>query len=61
MSNHYGDTTRIQACLDRLRNGDPAAKNDLLEESWRRLRQLASRMLNKDFPAVRRRGDGCRA
>jgi RNA polymerase sigma-70 factor (ECF subfamily) len=52
MGHRYGDTTQLQACLDRWREGDVLAREDLFRQSRRRLRQLASNMLNR-FPTVR--------
>jgi hypothetical protein len=52
MGHSYGDTTRLQACLDRWRDGDALAREDLLGQSRRRLRQLASKML-KGYPGVK--------
>jgi RNA polymerase sigma factor (sigma-70 family) len=51
MGHRYGDTTQLQACLDRWRDGDGSAREDLLSQSCRRLRQLASKML-KGYPLV---------
>lgn len=53
MNRHFGDTTRLQSCLDRWRQGDDSARNDLLESVQRRLYQLARKML-QGFPRVRR-------
>lgn len=47
------DTSRLQECLDRLRQGDPAARQALLENSLERLRLLTRKML-RQFPGVRR-------
>jgi RNA polymerase sigma factor (sigma-70 family) len=44
---------RIEACLDRLHNGDATARDDLIAVSCDRLRSLAKRML-RDFPKVGR-------
>jgi RNA polymerase sigma factor (sigma-70 family) len=46
-------TIDIQACLDRLRQGDQSAHSALLESACERLTRLARKML-KDFPQVRR-------
>ncbi len=51
MGHRYGDTTQLQACLDRWRDGDELGRDDLLSQSFRRLRQLASKML-KGYPLV---------
>jgi RNA polymerase sigma factor (sigma-70 family) len=46
-------SVRIQAWLDRLRGGDAAARDELLNCACERLRQLAQQML-KSYPKVRR-------
>jgi len=46
-------TLHLQACLDRLRGGDAAARDELLRHSQERLRRLAAQMLTR-MPAVRR-------
>jgi RNA polymerase sigma factor (sigma-70 family) len=46
-------STDIQACLDRLRQGDQSAHSALLESACERLTRLARKML-KGFPSVRR-------
>jgi RNA polymerase sigma-70 factor (ECF subfamily) len=46
-------TTHIQACLDRLRGGDEAARAELLSCACERLRNLARKML-KSYPNVHR-------
>ncbi|MFO0841744.1 MAG: sigma-70 family RNA polymerase sigma factor [Gemmataceae bacterium] len=51
----------VQACLDRLRAGDPAARDDLFALASGRLERLARGML-RDFPRVGRweqTGDVC--
>ncbi len=53
MSEGSSQTVQIQACLDRLRSGDEAARNELLQCACDRLRNLAHRMLGK-FPKVHR-------
>ena len=53
MVNRYGNTTQIQACLDRWRDGDTSARGELIRQSSRRLRQLAGKML-KGYPTVGR-------
>lgn len=54
MTRHFGDTTKIDACLARWREtGDKQSENELIERAHRRLRQIASKML-RGFPAVRR-------
>jgi RNA polymerase sigma-70 factor (ECF subfamily) len=54
---------RIEGLIARLRRGDAAARDELLECAWSRLERLARRMLG-DFPRVRRlegTGDICNA
>ena len=46
-------TLYVQACLDRLRGGDEAARGELLGCACERLRKLARKML-KGYPKVRR-------
>jgi RNA polymerase sigma-70 factor (ECF subfamily) len=46
-------TTQIQHCLDRLAQGDEAARNELLACTCERLTRLARKML-RDFPDVQR-------
>jgi RNA polymerase sigma-70 factor (ECF subfamily) len=46
-------STQIQRCIDRLRAGDPAARNQLLAHASERLARLARKML-RDFPTVHR-------
>lgn len=48
-----GSDTPMQACLDRLRGGDPSAREDLLRVSQERLLRMTRKMLDS-FPAVRR-------
>jgi RNA polymerase sigma-70 factor (ECF subfamily) len=43
----------LQACLDRLRAGDPTARDDLLRRLGGRLERLTRKML-RDFPGVKR-------
>ena len=45
--------TPIQACLNRLATGDPAARNDLIRASRDRLLELTRRLLRR-YPTVRR-------
>jgi RNA polymerase sigma factor (sigma-70 family) len=45
----------LQGLLDRLRQGDRAARRLLLERACERLRRLAGRMLHGSFPDVARR------
>ena len=53
MVNASSQTAHIQACLDRLRGGDEAARADLLGCACERLRNLARKML-KSYPNVHR-------
>jgi RNA polymerase sigma factor (sigma-70 family) len=56
-------TVLIEALLARLRGGDAAARDELLECAWRRLECLARKMLG-GFPVVKRwegTGDVCAA
>lgn len=46
-------TRQLEDCLQRLREGDRAARDELLRHVQDRLRRLARKML-KSFPAVRR-------
>ena len=46
-------TAQIQNCLDRLRRGDGAARQDLIAAACERLRRLTHRML-RDYPGVGR-------
>jgi RNA polymerase sigma factor (sigma-70 family) len=43
----------IQSCLDRLRHGDPAARDELISRACSRLTKLARKMLN-DYDRLRR-------
>ena len=53
-----GDATVVlQGLIDRLRQGDPQARHQLLERAHTRLRKLANRMLSGSFPALRCRHD----
>src|SRR5215470_1246548 len=45
----------LQNLLDRLRQGDRAARRLLLERACERLRRLAGRMLHGSFPGLARR------
>jgi RNA polymerase sigma-70 factor (ECF subfamily) len=56
------DTTRrLQGCLDRLRAGEPAARNELLAVAAERLRRLAGKMLKAEgrLPRWEESGDVC--
>jgi RNA polymerase sigma-70 factor (ECF subfamily) len=45
-----GETTlvRIESCLDRMKAGDPSARDDVIRLSYRRLDGLVRRMLKRD-------------
>ena len=47
------NSIRIQQCLDRLRNGDLAARDELLRQACDCLQRLSRKMLN-DYRGVRR-------
>jgi RNA polymerase sigma factor (sigma-70 family) len=47
-------TVQLQAVLDRLRQGDPQARRQLLDRACQRLRRLAAHMANESFPVVAR-------
>jgi RNA polymerase sigma factor (sigma-70 family) len=49
--------TQMQSALDRLRQGDEAARRQVLERACERLRRLAGRMLHGSFPDLGRRHD----
>jgi RNA polymerase sigma factor (sigma-70 family) len=53
MADPSSQTLHIQACLDRIRGGDAAARGELLSCACERLRKLARKML-KGYPSVRR-------
>ncbi len=53
MQGSAGQTTAIQSCLERMRLGDPAARDELFVHASRRLYRLAHKML-QGFPGVRR-------
>lgn len=46
-------TTRLQLWLTRLNAGDSAAREELFRHTAERLRRLARRMLQNDFPRLR--------
>ena len=46
-------STQIQRCIDRMRAGDAAAREDLLAHACDRLTRLTRKML-RDFPGVKR-------
>ncbi len=45
-------TSQLQQLLDRLRNGDSAARTELLALAYERLRLLARKMFHEDFPRL---------
>jgi len=45
----------LQGLIDRVRQGDLAARRELLNRAYNRMRRLASRMLATSFPALRTR------
>ena len=47
----------LQALIDRIREGDRAARRELLERACDRLRRLAARLFTESFPALRARHD----
>jgi RNA polymerase sigma factor (sigma-70 family) len=53
MADPSSQTLHIQACLDRLRGGDAAARGELLSCACERLRNLARKML-RGYPNVHR-------
>ena len=53
MADQSSQTLYIQACLDRIRGGDEAARGELLGRACERLRNLARKML-KGYPNVHR-------
>jgi RNA polymerase sigma-70 factor (ECF subfamily) len=46
-------STQIQSCIDRMRSGDPSARDELLAHASERLTRLTRKML-RDFPGVHR-------
>lgn len=48
-------TIELQALIDRMQQGDRAARRELLERSCRRLRLLTARLLHGSFPTVQAR------
>src|SRR4051794_4248992 len=48
-------SVQLQAIIDRILQGDRAARRELLDRACGRLRRLAARMLNDSFPALRAR------
>jgi RNA polymerase sigma-70 factor (ECF subfamily) len=53
MADPNSPTVQIQACIDRLRGGDEAARGEMLNVACERLRSLARKML-KSYPRVHR-------
>src|SRR5262245_9581976 len=47
------DSAILQALLDRMKQGDQAARRQLLDRVCERLRRLANTMLAGSFPALR--------
>jgi RNA polymerase sigma-70 factor (ECF subfamily) len=47
-------SVHVRQCLERLRAGDAAARDDLLAGAVERLRRLARKLLRDDFPRLRR-------
>jgi len=45
-------TRRLQQLLDRMRNGDEAARTEILALTYERLRLLARKMFHQDFPRL---------
>jgi RNA polymerase sigma factor (sigma-70 family) len=50
-------STILQALLDRMNRGDPAARRELLDRAYGRLQRLAGTMLAGSFPALRAQHD----
>jgi RNA polymerase sigma factor (sigma-70 family) len=46
---HENSTKIYQSLLDRLRAGDPAARNELIEQSYHRFYALAAKILRESF------------
>jgi RNA polymerase sigma-70 factor (ECF subfamily) len=53
MASHSSRSLLMQAWIDRLRGGDAAARNELLNAACERLRQITRKMLRR-YPRVRR-------
>jgi RNA polymerase sigma factor (sigma-70 family) len=52
------DTTgQLRLLVERLRQGDPTAREELLERAYQRLRRLARALLHRSFPDLRGRHD----
>jgi RNA polymerase sigma factor (sigma-70 family) len=45
-------TSQLQQLLDRMRNGEAAARTELLALAYERLRLLARKMFHEDFPRL---------
>src|SRR5262245_27017349 len=56
MSEASFDTAQLNNCFDRMRQGDPAARNELLQRVAKRLERLARKMLQR-YPGVQRWAD----
>jgi RNA polymerase sigma factor (sigma-70 family) len=52
-----GTTTDVQRLLDRLRRGDPTARQELLERAHQRLVKIAAALFQEDFRGLRGRHD----
>jgi ECF sigma factor len=50
---HDDHSTQIRQCINRLRAGDPSARDELLTHACDRLVRLTRKML-RDFPGVQR-------
>jgi len=50
-------TIQLQTLLDRLRQGDKAARREFLEQVCTRLRRLAGKILSGSFPSLQARHD----
>lgn len=58
MGDHSGSadaSIHLQAVIDRMKQGDVAARRELLERACGRLRRLAAKLMSGSFPAVHRR------
>ena len=53
MSEEFSQTAQILHCLDRLRDGDESAREQLISQACEWLRGRAQRML-RSYPHVRR-------
>src|SRR5262249_34858151 len=50
-------STQLQLLIDRIRDGDDAARRELMDRAYRRLRNLAAAMLQRHFPDLAARHD----